>query len=121
VPEAWHGTWTPERLEEQALLEHLVSGSNYRAARAVGNFLARLEEDFTDLLVQAAPHMPVCHNLLHMVRAYGTRRPHPALAGWCDVHAGRAAAFTANGEAYRAEYLEKINALRRLVLARVSV
>ena len=70
---------------------------------------------------EAAPHMPVCHNLLHMVRAYCARRPAPALAGWCDVHGERAAAFTANGEAYRAEYLEKINALRRLVLARVSV
>ena len=65
--------------------------------------------------------MPVCHNLLHMVRAYGARRPVPALADWCDVHATRAAAFSANGEAYRTEYLEKINELRRLFLASANV
>jgi hypothetical protein len=117
VPEDWQKTFAPERLSRQELLEHLISGSNYRAARAVGNFLLRPQEDFTDLLLDAAPHMPVCHNLLHMVRALGARRPNPALAGWCEAHAGRATAFVANGEAYRQEYLEKINALRQLVLA----
>ena len=117
VPQSWRRPFAPEWLGRDALIEHLVSGSNYRAARAVGNFLFRPDEDFTELLVAAAPHMPVCHNLLHMVRAYGARRPDPALADWCAAHGRRAALFTANGEAFRREYLEKIEALRHLVLA----
>ncbi|KHK01561.1 hypothetical protein [Desulfovibrio sp. TomC] len=121
VPGSWRQPFVPEQLNHQVLLEHLVSGSNYRAARAVGNMLFRPKEDFTGLLLDAAPYMPVCHNLLHMVRAYGQGRPDPALAGWCDIHAGLAETFTANGEAYRREYLEKIEALRRLVLASTKV
>ncbi|MHC1789443.1 hypothetical protein [Solidesulfovibrio sp.] len=121
VPESWLLPFAPERLDADVLLEHLVSGSNYRAARAVGNFLFRPDEDFTELLLKAAPHMPICHNLLHMVRAYGARRPDPALAGWCAAHGQRAAAFTANGEAYRQEYLGKIEAFRQSVLATGTV
>jgi len=117
VPEAWSRPFTPQWLDTPALVEHLVSGSNYRAARAVGQFFFRLDEDFTDLLVDAAPYMPVCHNLLHMVRAYGALRKNPALADWCRIQAARAAGFVANGEAYRREYLERIEALRQLVLA----
>ncbi|HWQ07882.1 MAG TPA: hypothetical protein VN436_02200, partial [Holophaga sp.] len=121
VPEAWARPFRPEYLDRPALVEHLVSGSNYRAARAVGQFFFRPDEDFTDLLVEAAPYMPVCHNLLHMVRAYGAMRPQAALAGWCEVHGAKAAAFTANGPAYRREYLEKLAALRQVVLARTDV
>ncbi|OLN26820.1 hypothetical protein DVDV_2436 [Desulfovibrio sp. DV] len=121
VPESWQQPFVAEELNPQALLEHLVSGSNYRAARAVGYLLFHPETDGTALLNQAAPYMPVCHNLLHMVRAYGQGRPDPALAEWCDNHAALAAAFTANGEAYRREYLEKIEALRQLVLASTTV
>ena len=121
VPQSWHHPFVPERLSDDALIEHLVSGSNYRAARAVGHFLLRPQESATELLLAAAPHMPVCHNLLHMVRAYGARRPDPALAAWCEAHSRRAAAFTNNGEVYRREYLEKIEALRQLMLAPKAV
>ena len=121
VPERWHEPFEAEGLNHKALLEHLVSGSNYRAARAVGNFLFRPDEDFTGLLLDAAPYMPVCHNLLHMVRAWAARHPEPALAGWCEAHAKLACVFTANGEAYRREYLEKIEAMRQLVLAPTHV
>lgn len=117
VPEVWTRPFVPERLDTPAMIEHLVSGSNYRAARAAGQFFFRPDEDFTELLIEAAPYMPVCHNLLHMVRAYGAMRPRPALARWCRLHAEKATAFTANGEAYRREYLGKIEALRQLVLA----
>lgn len=117
VPEAWTRPFVPERLEADAMAGHLASGSNYRAARAVGQFFFHPDEDFTDLLVAAAPAMPVCHNLLHMVRAYGTWRGNPGLAAWCDVHGAKAAGFVANGEAYRREYLDKVAALRQAVLA----
>uniref|UniRef100_I2Q0Q9 Uncharacterized protein n=1 Tax=Desulfovibrio sp. U5L TaxID=596152 RepID=I2Q0Q9_9BACT len=117
VPAAWTRPFAPQALDAETLLGHLASGSNYRAARAVGQFFFQPDGDFTDLLVAAAPSMPVCHNLLHMVRAYGTLRPNPALAEWCEVHAATAADFFANGEAYRREYLEKIEALRQTVLA----
>ena len=121
VPAAWQEPFVPERLDAAAMLPLLVGGSNYGAARAVGQFFFRPETDFTDLLVAAGPYMPVCHNLLSMVRAYGAWRRNPALAGWCEAHARTAAGFTANGEAYRREYLEKIEALRRLVLAPAGV
>lgn len=121
VPADWDQPFAPEWLEEAAMLEMLICGSNYRAARAVGQFFFRPESDFTELLVTAAPYMPVCHNLLSMVRAYGVWRPHPALAVWCEAHARTAAGFTANGEAYRTEYLEKIEALRKLALASANV
>jgi len=117
VPPSWQQPFVPEHLSDDALIEHLISGSNYRAARAVGHFLLCPQESATELLLAAAPHMPVCHNLLHMVRAYGARRPDPALAAWCEAHSRRAAVFTANGEVYRREYLEKIEALRHLMLA----
>ncbi|MHC1710982.1 MAG: hypothetical protein AB9872_02345 [Solidesulfovibrio sp.] len=117
VPESWTRPFTPERLDPAAMTAHLVSGSNYRAARAIGQFFFRPDEDFTDLLVEAAPAMPVCHNVLHMIRAYGRQTRNPALARWCLIHAERATAFVANGEAYRREYLEKVEALRQVVLA----
>ncbi len=117
VPASWHRPFSPERLDAAAMSGLLASGSNYLAARAVGQFFFRPEEDFTELLVEAAPTMPVCHNLLHMVRAYGAWRRNPALAAWCLIHGKRAGAFVDNGEAYRREYLEKIEELRRLSLA----
>ena len=117
VPESWRQPFVPERLDEQDMLSLLASGSNYQAARAVGQFFFRLDADFTDLLVTAAPYMPVCHNLLHMVRAYGALRRNPALERWCAIHGENAAGFIANGEAYRREYLGKIRELRQLLLA----
>lgn len=117
VPEAWRRPFAPERLTEAAMTELLGSGSNYLAARAVGNFFFRPQTDFTDLLVACAPAMPVCHNLLHMIRAYGRARANPALSGWIRVHAAKAAAFTANGEAYRREYLAKLDELGKSLLA----
>ena len=56
-----------------------------------------------------------------MIRAYGALHRNPALAAWCLVHAGKAAAFEANGAAYRREYLAKLAALQQLVLASGSV
>jgi hypothetical protein len=117
VPESWSRPFAPERLDAAAMTAHLLSGSNYRAARAVGQCFFRPDEDFTELLVEAAAYMPVCHNLLHMVRAYGARTRHPALARWCLIHAERAVAFIDNGESYRREYLEKLERLRQVVLA----
>ncbi|EFL51215.1 conserved hypothetical protein [Solidesulfovibrio fructosivorans JJ]] len=117
VPASWDKPFAPERLDEAAMLPLLISGSNYKAARAVGQFFFRPETDFTELLVTAAPYMPVCHNLLSMVRAYGRWRKNPVLAGWCEAHARTAATFTANGEAYREEYLGKIEDLARMLLA----
>jgi len=117
VPEAWLRPYVPERLDRETLIALLASGSNYRAARAVGQFFFRPEEDFTDLLVACAPNMPVCHNLLHMVRAWATRHPSPELAAWVRVHRAKAAAFTANGEAYRREYLRKLDDLEQMLLA----
>lgn len=117
VPDTWTRPYRPERLDRTTMARLLASGSNYKAARAVGQFFFRPDEDFTALLVESAPNMPVCHNLLHMIRAWATRRPDPALAAWVRVHAAKAAAFTANGEAYRREYLQKLADLEQMLLA----
>lgn len=117
VPDTWRRPFAPERLTEAAMAELLGSGSNYLAARAVGNCFFQPETDFTELLVACASAMPVCHNLLHMIRAYGRLRANPALAGWVRVHAAKAEAFTANGQAYRQEYLRKLADLEHLLLA----
>jgi hypothetical protein len=121
VPEAWRQPFVPERLDAATMGTLLASGSNYMAARAVGNFFFQPETDYTRLLVDCAPAMPVCHNLLHMIRAYGRRRANPALIDWIRVHAARASAFTANGQAYRREYLEKLASLEQFLLASASV
>jgi len=121
IPEAWNRPFTPEWLERADMIGYLVSGSNYQAARAVGQFFFRPQEDFADLLVETASYMPVCHNLLHMIRAYGAMRPNPVLAQWCLIHGEKAAAFTANGMAYQREYLEKIEKLRQLALVARNV
>jgi hypothetical protein len=118
VPEAWTRPFAPERLDQTSMVALLASGSNYKAARAVGQFLFRAQEDFTDLLVACAPNMPICHNLLHMVRAYAARRPNPDLAAWARVQAEKVATFTANGEAYRREYLRKLADMEEMSLAR---
>lgn len=117
VPTSWHSPFTPEHLEEAALRALLASGSNYLAARAVGQFFFQPDRDFTALLVDAAEQMPVCHNLFHMIRAYAARKPNAALLAWVDAHAAKVRAFTANGLAYQQEYLEKIEALRQRLLA----
>jgi len=117
VPKAWHRPFRPEHLDRPALLELLVSGSNYLAARAVGQFFFRPAEDFTDLLVTAAPNMPVCHNLFHMIRAYAARKPNPALRAWVRVHRAKVTAFSANGNAYRRAYLDKLTDLEQRLLA----
>ena len=79
VPEAWLRPYVPERLDREGLIALLASGSNYRAARAVGQFFFRPDEDFTekdravgqfffrpdedftDLLVACAPNMVFQH------------------------------------------------------------
>ena len=52
-----------------------------------------------------------------MVRAWATRHPSPELTAWVRVHRAKAAAFTANGEAYRREYLQKLDDLEQMLLA----
>lgn len=117
VPDAWGQPYRPEQLDRPAMLTLLASGSNYLAARAVGQFFFRPDEDFTDLLVDAAPNMPVCHNLFHMIRAYAAQKNNPALLSWLRVHSAKVAAFSANGEAYRREYLDKLADLEKRLLA----
>ncbi|MDD3310903.1 SGNH/GDSL hydrolase family protein [Pseudodesulfovibrio sp.] len=110
----------PPRLRrpgDDALRAGLASGSNYRAAEAVAAFFLDLGRDHTPLLREAAGAMPVCHNTLHMIRAYGRLRSTPDLAAWCDVHSAVAEAFTANGPLYRETYLERIDEIRRFVTA----
>jgi hypothetical protein len=120
VPEAWQRPFAPERLDKTTMTALLASGSNYLAARAVGNFFFQPDVDCTELLIENAPVLPVCHNLLHMIRAYARRRVNPALLGWLRVHAAKAEAFTANGEAYRREYLGKLADLEQFLLASSS-
>ena len=117
VPEAWTRPFVPQRLDRDALVALLASGSNYKAARAVGQAFFWPDIDLPPLLAACAPNMPVCHNLLHMIRAWASRHPRPELAAWAEVHAAKAAAFTANGEAYRREYLRKLAELAHLALA----
>jgi len=105
----------PPRLrlpDDDALRAGLASGANYRAAEAVATFFLDLGRDYTPLLREAAGAMPVCHNTLHMIRAYGRLHPTPDLAAWCDVHRARAEAFTANGSLYREAYLDRIDEIR---------
>lgn len=110
-PAWWSGPHAPERLDDAARIRLLGSGSNYDAARAVASFFAEPERDFGPLLAAHGLAMPVCHNLLHMVRAYARLWPGPAWAAWSAAHRERALAFTANGPAYAARYVAALDAL----------
>lgn len=109
APQEW-GLPNPELEDpdDATLLAWLRSGSNYTAGRAVAAMLAHPGRDRTELLLQAAGEMPVCHNILHMVDNYGLLRNNPALETWCEVHADTARGFDANGELYTRQYLERL-------------
>jgi hypothetical protein len=112
VPEEWTASRNrPERLTADQLQRLLASGANYFAARAVAAFFSDLGRDYTDLLVACRNEIPVCHNTLHMIRAYAALRRNPRLKLWCDAHREKLREFTANGEAYQQKYLQRIREL----------
>lgn len=114
VPE-WNQPWQPSPMEPEALLSKLGSGANYEAAEAVGAFFLDLQSDYTSLLVEAAPNMPVCHNTLHMIKAYSRITSNPALAAWCDAHIETAKRFTANGSLYQRDYIQRVLSIRQAI------
>ena len=118
IPREWTRPWRPQRLDTDTMQKNLTSGGNYLCARAVGSFFIDLGTDYTDLLVAAGKTMPVCHNTLHMIKAYARILKNPALAGWCDAHRKTAEQFTANGPLYQKDYLKRIDEIRQIALSR---
>jgi len=112
----WTRPWRPHQLSETAMLEKLASGGNYLCAHAVGTFFLDFNKDYTDLLVQTGELTPICHNTLHMIKAYARIWKNPALAGWCDAHRVMAEQFTANGPLYQKDYLRRVDEIKQTVL-----
>lgn len=109
VPECWMQPWNgPERPDVATLEGWLRTGSNYQCARAVGELLLTQRPDGWRLLVAAAPHMPVCHNTLHMIDKLSRIQKDSIAADWCRLHAAQAKRFDANGELFRRLYLERL-------------
>jgi len=113
----WTRPWKPSLFSEQAMLEKLASGGNYLVAQVVGTFFLDFNKDYTDLLVKTGELTPVCHNTLHMIKAYARIWKNPALAKWCDAHRVTAEQFTANGPLYQADYLKRIDEIKQTVLS----
>lgn len=115
VPE-WKRPPRLTKLDDATILTKLTSGANYQSAEAVASFFLDLQRDHTPLLLQAQNHMPVCHMTLHMIRIYSRIWRNPQLAEWCDAHIQKARLFTANGELYRQNYIERVEGIRNWVL-----
>jgi hypothetical protein len=112
VPPEWNRPWRPVVLDDEPVIDRFASESNYPWAEAVGSFFMDLTRDRTPLLAASGEFMPVCHNTLHMIRAYGRIFKNPRLATFCDTHRPTAEAFTANGPLYRADYLARLDEIR---------
>jgi hypothetical protein len=112
VPPEWNRPWRPVVLDDEPVIDRFASESNYPWAEAVGSFFMDLTRDRTPLLAASGEFMPVCHNTLHMIRAYGRIFKNPLLATFCDTHRPTAEAFTANGPLYRADYLARLDEIR---------
>lgn len=117
VPE-WARQWQIAKLDDEAILTKLASGSNYQSAEAVASFYLDLQRDYTPFLVQVKERMPVCHMSLHMIRIYSRIWRNADLAEWCDAHIETAREFTANGELYRKAYIERVEGIRDWVLGK---
>ncbi|XXJ21061.1 SGNH/GDSL hydrolase family protein [Desulfovibrio caledoniensis] len=116
VPE-WDRAWQPAVLDDEAVIDRFASERNYPWAEAVGSFFMDLSRDRTPLLAASGEFMPVCHNTLHMVRAYGRIFKNPLLATFCDTHRPAAEAFADNGPLYRADYLARLDEIRAHALS----
>lgn len=108
----WRRAPRLELPNEETLSELLHSGANYKSGEAVAAFFLNLKRDYTDLLVAARSHMPVCHMTLHMIKAYARIHRNPDLAAWCDIHRNIAEQFTDNGPLYQRDYLNRIDEIR---------
>jgi len=117
VPASWNRPWQPLILDDEALIDRFASERNYPWAEAVGSFFMDLGRDRTPLLAASGEFMPVCHNTLHMVRAYGRIFKNPLLATFCDTHRPTAEAFTDNGPLYHADYLARLDEIRAHALS----
>jgi hypothetical protein len=116
-PEEWNRPWRPSALDDEAVIDRFASERNYPWAEAVGSFFMDLSRDRTPLLAASGEFMPVCHNTLHMIRAYGRIFKNPLLATFCDTHRPAAEAFTDNGPLYRADYLARLDEIRAHALS----
>ena len=116
-PEEWNRPWRPSALDDEAVIDRFASERNYPWAEAVGSFFMDLSRDRTPLLAASGEFMPVCHNTLHMIRAYGRIFKNPLLATFCDAHRPAAEAFTDNGPLYRADYLARLDEIRAHALS----
>jgi hypothetical protein len=116
VPAEWNRPWRPAALDDEAVIDRFATESNYPWAEAVASFFMDLGRDRTPLLAASGEFMPVCHNTLHMIRAYGRIFRNPLLATFCDAHRPAAETFTANGSFYRADYLARLDEIREHAL-----
>jgi len=115
IPAQWESGWRVTPLCDEDMLKALTSGNNYQCAKAVGSFLLDTSRDYTEFLVQTRKSTPVCHMLLHMIKAYSRIWRNPELASWCEAHHAAAQQFTANGPLYREAYLNRVEEIRRFV------
>ncbi len=102
----------PEILDRDGLAALLQSGGNYQAARAVGSFFWRPNEDFSKFLATRGQEMPICHNTLHMVRKYAGIKKNPALLPWIDSQQERLQQFSDQGPAFRQRYADALEDMR---------
>jgi hypothetical protein len=117
APPEWNRPWQPSTLDDEAVIDRFASERNYPWAEAVGSFFMDLTRDRTPLLAASGEFMPVCHNTLHMIRAYGRIFKNPLLSTFCDAHRPIAATFTDNGPLYRTDYLARLDEIRAHALS----
>ncbi|WP_319583308.1 SGNH/GDSL hydrolase family protein [uncultured Pseudodesulfovibrio sp.] len=116
-PSEWDRPWQPSVMDDEAVIDRFASERNYPWAEAVGSFFMDLSRDRTPLLAASGEFMPVCHNTLHMIRAYGRIFKNPLLSIFCDTHRPIAATFTDNGHLYRTDYLARLDEIRAHALS----
>lgn len=117
IPPEWDAPYLPEKQPVERIETLLGSGGNYDAARAVWSFFLDPALDGPELLSRARESVPVCHNLLHMIKAYASLRPDRRIIRFLRAHAKKAAVFEQNGPAFKAAYLGRIKEMEEAVLA----
>lgn len=116
VPESWQEPYAPEGLEAGRVLDLLANGGNYPAARAVGQFFTNPALDGAGLLAEARDRLPVCHNVLHMVKAYARINPDRRIIRFLRANAKKAVLFDQNGPAFKKAYQARLKLIEEEIL-----
>ncbi len=120
LPESWNEPYVPESLDPARIAALLSTGGNYDAARAVWQFFLNPGLDGPAFLAEARHAVPVCHNLLHMLKIYAALRPDRRLIRFLRANAQKAAVFDQNGPAFKAAYRGRLQEMEAAILAATS-